>query len=353
MRKKPVITAQNISIGYRQERKKESPLHRDLSFFLYQGELTCLLGPNGAGKSTLLRTLNRAQPPLQGEILIGEKSLREYSEKELSRLIGVVLTDKTYAGGLTVYELVSLGRHPHTGFFGKLSIHDDRIIQEAMEQTGITSKANEYIGRLSDGERQKAMIAKALAQECPIVLLDEPTAFLDIPSRIEIMSLLRRIAGEQGKTILMSTHDTEQALSLADRLWLLSRKEGLNTGFTEDMILSGRVEHLFDHPGITFDRTNGSFHAGLQKEKGAEITLHADAEPKYWIRNALERNGYHINENKNNPNTINITAISSQEIILEFQNHSVQSTSVEETIDKLNEINACNSLKSLPSFGQH
>ncbi|MBP3668716.1 MAG: ABC transporter ATP-binding protein, partial [Bacteroides sp.] len=209
MEKKVVIQAQDLCIGYRTG-KQEKMVHEHLNFQLHAGELTCLLGANGAGKSTLLRTLSASQPALDGNLSLLNKPLKDYSEKERSRTIGVVLTDKTFAGGLTVYELIALGRQPHTGFFGRLHKEDRIIIEKAMEDVGIAHKAKNYTAELSDGERQKVMIAKALVQECPLILLDEPTAFLDVVSRIEIMHLLHRLAVEQDKAILLSTHDIEQ-----------------------------------------------------------------------------------------------------------------------------------------------
>ena len=253
---KAVITANDLCIGYRQG-KQEKRIHEHLSFRLYPGELTCLLGANGTGKSTLLRTLAASQPALSGELFVQEKPLSAYSEKERSRTIGVVLTDKTQAGGLTVYELVALGRQPHTGFFGRLNKTDHSIIEEALEAVSISHKAHSYTAELSDGERQKVMIAKALVQECPLILLDEPTAFLDVVSRIEIMTLLHRLAVEQKKAILLSTHDIEQALVLADKLWLLSKENGLQCGVTEDMILSHRMDGLFSRNDIRFDYAHG------------------------------------------------------------------------------------------------
>ena len=256
---KAVITASDLCIGYRQG-KQEKRIHEHLFFRLYPGELTCLLGANGTGKSTLLRTLAASQPALSGELLVQEKPLSAYSEKERSRTIGVVLTDKTLAGGLTVYELVALGRQPHTGFFGRLSKTDHSIIEEALEAVSISHKSHSYTAELSDGERQKVMIAKALVQECPLILLDEPTAFLDVVSRIEIMTLLHRLAVEQKKAILLSTHDIEQALVLADKLWLLSKENGLQCGVTEDMILSHRMDGLFSRNDIRFDYAHGVYY---------------------------------------------------------------------------------------------
>lgn len=209
----PVIETNHLSIGYLLKGGRRKIIHEDLNLRLQPGEVTCLLGLNGAGKSTLLRTLCGFQPPLSGEIRLMGKPLASYSQSNFSLTVGVVLTEKTNAGGITVYELVSLGRHPYTGFFGQLKKHDREIIEQSLEAAGIAHKAQNYVSELSDGERQKAMIAKALAQQCPIILLDEPTAFLDVTSRIETMVLLHRLAMEQHKAILLSTHD----LDLADR----------------------------------------------------------------------------------------------------------------------------------------
>ena len=299
MEKQAVITATDLCIGYRTH-KEEKKVHEHLSFELYPGELTSLLGANGAGKSTLLRTLSASQPSLAGDLQLLDKPLQHYSEKERSRTIGVVLTDKTQAGGLTVYELVALGRQPHTGFFGRLHRHDHAIIQEALNSVGITHKAQSYTAELSDGERQKVMIAKALVQECPLIILDEPTAFLDVVSRIEIMTLLHRLAVEQNKAILLSTHDIEQALVLSDKLWLLSKEKGLQCGVTEDMILSHQMDNLFSHSNIRFDYDHGIYYPTVNGKQ--EITVEATDETLlHWTINALNRHGYTCLQAKNAP----------------------------------------------------
>lgn len=290
MEKKAVITATDLCIGYR-TRKGEKKVHEHLSFRLYPGELTGLLGANGAGKSTLLRTLSASQPFLSGELQLSGRPLQSYSEKERSRTIGVVLTDKTQAGGLTVYELVGLGRQPHTGFFGRLHPKDHTLIREAMEAVGIAHKAQSYTAELSDGERQKVMIAKALVQECPLIILDEPTAFLDVVSRIEIMTLLHKLAVEQKKAVLLSTHDIEQALVLSDKLWLLSRERGLQCGVTEDMILNHKMDTLFPHSDIQFDYNHGVYYPIVNGAR--EICVEAENETLlHWAVNALNRHGY-------------------------------------------------------------
>lgn len=291
MKQTPVISAQHLDIGYRNGGDGLKQVHTNLYVALYAGELTCLLGSNGAGKSTLLRTLSGAQPPLKGEVLVNGRPLREIDRHTLSQTVGVVLTDKTAIGGLTVREVVALGRHPHTGFFGRLSRHDKRVIDDSIEACSIAHKANCFMAELSDGERQKVMIAKALAQECPIVLLDEPTAFLDIVSRIEVMSLLHRIATEHHRAILLSTHDIEQALVLSDRLWLLSRENGLTTGVTEDIILSGHLDHLFPHTDIHFDPLHGSYYPTVQLHKSIVVSCPNET-MLHWVINLLNRNGY-------------------------------------------------------------
>lgn len=290
MKETAVITASDLGIGYRTG-KRVKMVHQHLTFQLYPGELTCLLGANGAGKSTLLRTLSASQPFLAGNLVLLGKPLSAYSEKERSRYIGMVLTDKTQAGGLTVYELVALGRQPHTGFFGRLRKRDHVVIAEALEAVGIAQKAQSYTAELSDGERQKVMIAKALVQECPLILLDEPTAFLDVVSRIEIMNLLHRLAVDQRKAILLSTHNIEQALVLADKLWLLSKENGLQCGVTEDLILRHRMDTLFGRPDIQFDYAHGVYYPAVDGRK--QIVVEAcDDTLLHWAVNALNRRHY-------------------------------------------------------------
>ena len=295
-----ILSAQQLCIGYKTGHGHVKQVHGDLSFSLRKGELTCLLGANGSGKSTLLRTLSASQPSLSGKILLNGNELSAMSAREISRQIGVVLTDKTQTGGLTVYELVALGRQPHTGFFGKLDRQDRQVVDEAIEAVGISHKAHSYMAQLSDGEKQKAMIAKVLAQECPLVILDEPTAFLDVVSRIEIMTFLHQLAVEQNKSILLSTHDIEQSLVLSDKLWLLSKETGLQCGVTEDMILNHRMDTLFSHSNIRFDYDHGIYYPTVNGKQ--EITVEATDETLlHWTINALNRHGYTCLQTQNAP----------------------------------------------------
>ncbi|HAG32446.1 MAG TPA: ABC transporter ATP-binding protein [Prevotella sp.] len=213
------ITTNRLTVGYRGHRVVE-----DISLSLPCGRLVCLLGPNGAGKSTLLRTLCGFQPPIEGTVTISGSDITTMSAAEVARLVSVVLTDRPLTPSLTVREMVGMGRAPYTGFWGRLSDDDRRLVSEAMQTVGIAPLATRRMGRLSDGERQKVMIAKALAQHTPVIVLDEPTAFLDYPSKVAVMKTLARLAHDEGKTILMSTHDLELAAQLGDELMEIENK---------------------------------------------------------------------------------------------------------------------------------
>ena len=213
------ITTNRLTVGYRGHRVVE-----DISLSLPCGRLVCLLGPNGAGKSTLLRTLCGFQPPIAGTVTISGSDITTMSAAEVARLVSVVLTDRPLTPSLTAAEMVGMGRAPYTGFWGRLSDDDRRLVSEAMQTVGIAPLATRRMGQLSDGELQKVMIAKALAQHTPVIVLDEPTAFLDYPSKVAVMKTLARLAHDEGKTILMSTHDLELAAQLGDELMEIENK---------------------------------------------------------------------------------------------------------------------------------
>lgn len=256
--KKVTVRAIDLTTGYRNS-KVEKLVTKNLTASLYSGELTCLLGPNGAGKSTLLRTLTGFQKPLSGEIELEGKPLRYYSSNELARTVSVVLTEKPMLENMDAETLVSLGRSPYTGFWGKLGKEDKQAVDEAISLVGIEELRHRMIQSLSDGERQKVMIAKALSQSTGVIFLDEPTAFLDYPSKVEIMLLLHSLAHEKVKTVFMSTHDLELALQLSDRIWLMDQNLGVCAGKYRELAESGDIERYFAHPGIIFDRNNGVF----------------------------------------------------------------------------------------------
>jgi iron complex transport system ATP-binding protein len=245
------IRLSNLSIGYR-GKNGTRVVAAGINAAIRSGELTCLLGANGVGKSTLLRTLSAFQPKLDGDVLIEGREITTFSDKELSRMIGVVLTEKPDIRNMSVRELVALGRSPYTGFWGTLHEDDWQVVDEAISAVRIEPLRERMIHTLSDGERQKVMIAKALAQQTPVIYLDEPTAFLDFPSKVEMMQLLRQLAQTQQKTIFLSTHDFELALQVADTLWLME-SQGLSVGTPRELANSGALARYVERPGITFD----------------------------------------------------------------------------------------------------
>ena len=239
---------EHLSTGY-----GGKALSRDISATLHSGELTCLIGVNGAGKSTLLRTMAGLQPALGGSIELMGEPLSHYDVRELARLVSVVLTDEVPEQNLTAYELVAMGRMPYTNYWGTLRQRDRRIVDHSLSLVGMKNFAARRIHSLSDGERQKLMIAKALAQDTLAILLDEPVAFLDFPSKVGVLKLLRRVAREQQKAVLLSIHDIELALQVADCLWALDSHECVE-GKPREMAQAGRLDFLFRSKDIVFDR---------------------------------------------------------------------------------------------------
>lgn len=223
--KKKMITLKNLVVGYPDGRHTRQ-LNHAANEEAHDGMLTCLIGANGAGKSTLLRTIAGFQLPLEGTVLLGGDDVRALSPRQRAERMAVVLTDRPDVMCTTVWEMVATGRAPFTGFWGRLSGKDRNIVTRSLRLVGIEWMADRTVASLSDGERQKVMIAKALAQQTPVILLDEPTAFLDYPSRVEVMQLLLNIAHKEHKTVLLSTHDLDLALQTADRLWLFERERG-------------------------------------------------------------------------------------------------------------------------------
>ena len=252
-----LLQIQQLAIGHRSHRQGH-PLCRGLNASLPAATLTALVGANGAGKSTLLRTLAALLPALEGDVLLNGHSLYIYTPRELARRIGIVLTGRMDVPHLRVRDVVEAGRMPYTGLSGRLSAADHERVEEAMVLTRTTDFAHRTIDSLSDGERQRVMIAKALAQDTQIILLDEPTAFLDFATKAELMQLLHRLAHGHNKTILLSTHDLELAFQTVDRLWLLAR-EGLVEGDARQLMDSGRLADFFAAQGLQFDKRTGRF----------------------------------------------------------------------------------------------
>lgn len=284
----PSIQASALSIGYG-EGKQSTLLHSGINLQLRQGELVCLLGPNGAGKSTLLRTICGMQNSLSGTVEIFNQPLNKLSARQLSLKVGMVLTEKTFEG-MRVIDLVSLGRYPHTGFFARLGRHDYRIVLKALHDTGLEKYQDRLVSQLSDGEQQRAMIARVLAQETPIIILDEPTAFLDLPGRYEVFQLLQDLCVQQQKSILLSTHDLDLALKLSDRLWLIGKDKPFVCGLPEDLVLQGCIADFFNNQRLQFDVNTGSFEG--KKPMARKLLLRGKNPEAFWVSRALWRKGF-------------------------------------------------------------
>jgi iron complex transport system ATP-binding protein len=284
-----VLETHELTIGYTAPRQPNAVIARGLNVTLRAGELVCLLGPNGAGKSTLMRTIAGMQKPLAGRVMLCGDDITALRPRQLAARLSVVLTDRPNVGLLNGYALVALGRHPHTDWTGRLSRYDEAVIRWAVDAVGARDLAERPVMELSDGQRQKLMIARALAQESELILLDEPTAFLDLPRRAEIMRLLRHLAAQTGRAILLSTHDLDLALRSADTLWLLAGGR-MRVGTPEDLVLSGAFEEAFRSEGVVFDRATGTF--SVEHERGRVVVVHGHGIPHTWTRRALKRAGY-------------------------------------------------------------
>lgn len=288
----PLLEGADLAIGHRPGGRRRPPavVAEGLDLELEPGRLVCLLGPNGAGKSTLLGTLAGRLPPLAGTVTVAGERLEGLAPRERARQLALVLTEGLPPSRLSGRDLVALGRHPHTGWSGRLGPEDERAVDRALDAVGATALAGRPVTEMSDGERQRVMLARALAQEARILLLDEVTAFLDLPRRVEVMHLLRDLARDEGRAVLLSTHDLDLALRHGDRLWLMSPGGGFVSGVPEDLVTTGAFDATFRTRGVAFDPASGSFLA--RRKPGLRIRVVGDPVAKTWVGRALEREGF-------------------------------------------------------------
>ncbi len=285
------LRTRDLAVGYRTRRSRRAVLEH-VNLGVRAGELVCLLGPNGVGKSTLLRTLAKMQPALWGSVELGGADIRSITHAELARRLGVVLTERVAIEALPVRRIVELGRYPHSGWFGRITNRDRRVVDWAIGAVGARHLAERDFSRLSDGERQRVMIARALAQEPVLLVLDEPTAFLDVPSRVELMGLLRQLTRDGPLAVVVSTHDLELALRTADLVWLVMPGGEMTTGAPEDVVLSGGLAQAFEGRHIRFHPEERSFRL-LTGDRG-EAVVRGSGLRAALVAAVLEREGYAV-----------------------------------------------------------
>jgi iron complex transport system ATP-binding protein len=292
-----VLVLDSLETGYGSGNRKKLILP-SLNASAVRGELIAVIGRNGIGKSTLLRTIAGLQPPLSGDIRINGKSLSTFTRMELARETGYISTESVKVSNMTVFDLVALGRFPHTNWIGTMDDQNHASVMDALRMTSMTGFGERFINEISDGERQKAMIARIIAQDAGIMIMDEPTAFLDTGGRFEILHLLNTLSHEKGKTIIFSTHDLHMAVNQADKIWLISGGRLLE-GAPEDLMISGAFDHLFDASNVRFNPENGSF--SFNSSGNGSVYIQGKGAEKIWVEKALKRLGLTAALHKTDP----------------------------------------------------
>jgi iron complex transport system ATP-binding protein len=286
---KRVLRTEALSIGYT-ERGKKNLVQSGLSLDLWEGDFICLIGPNGCGKSTLIRTLGGIQRQISGTIFVDDKDLNTLHYSVRSRYMNTVLTDRTAVDHITVEEIAALGRYAYTNWLGTLLERDHYYIKNSIDQVGLTGFEERMLSTLSDGEKQRAFIAKALASNAPLLLLDEPTAHLDVSNRVEIITLLRNLCFTAGHTCLVSTHDLDLALQLADEIWLMLPKIGIVRSTPEEIIHEGYLGRIFGNDTLYFNVRTGNF--ALRKKGRHKIRFEVNSKIPGYAHKTFERLGF-------------------------------------------------------------
>ena len=333
----PILQLDRVSIGYHTHGHPHI-VQSDLTLNAREGELIALIGKNGCGKSTLLRSIASLQPIWAGNILLNGKDIHTLTPKKRARLLSIVLTGQESVASFTVRELISIGRDPYTGWLGSLTGEDQQVIDRAIAMTYLEGFGERNIHELSDGERQRVFIARALAQDTPLILLDEPTSHLDLPNRINIMLLLQMLARETGKTIFISTHELETAMQVADKLWLMEQGKGITVGAPEDLVLNGSFDIVFRHPSYEFDKEYGSFVVQKQLDKRVATQVsHPRGLMARWTTKALSRKGWRIDAGA----PLHLTVDEKQNLwVVTGGNREVVTHSIDEMLRSLSEMDS-------------
>lgn len=286
--KKPILKAQNLSVGYIFSSNSKSIILKDLNFDIYGGQVICLMGKNGCGKSTLLKTISGLEKHLSGAISLNGKDIGLYSSNELAKMISVVLTDRMELPCLKVKDVIALGRMPYTNMWGTLKSADKLIINESLEFLDILELENNFFDQLSDGQKQKVLIGRAIAQDTPLLILDEPTTFLDIPRKMEVLKFLNKISGEKNTSIIFSSHDWELVLEMAHQIWIVDDYGRLIKGIPEELLLNGDFQKCFETDEFILNKRLGSF---TEKSKCSftDIVTGICPDKVYWTAHAFNK----------------------------------------------------------------
>lgn len=285
--KKPegLICCDKLTTGY-----GKHAVSKELTLRATSKKLVMVMGPNGCGKSTLMRTIAGLQKPLEGSVQILGKDVFGLSLKERARLLSLVLTDRFDVANLTVHDIVSIGRYPYVGYRGVLRHEDKQVVAESIEKCNLRGFENRLFSEMSDGEKQRTMVARALAQKTPVMLLDEPTAHLDLPGRMEIIMMLRELADKSNLSIIITTHELDLTLQWGDHVWLMNRDGAVRTGAPEDLVLGGDFGHVFGNEKISFDTMKGQFF--VSKPYRGKVHICGQGNRLEWTKRALMRIGF-------------------------------------------------------------
>ncbi len=303
-----ILAIDSLKIGYRSG-KRENVLLSPLTANARKGELIAVIGKNGIGKSTLLKTIAGLQPSLGGTISFAGKNISQYSRMELAMEVGYISTEAVKVSNMRVYDLVALGRFPHTNWIGLIDSMNHDIIMNSIEMTGMLALRNRFVAELSDGERQRAMIARIFAQDTDIMVMDEPTAFLDIGGKFEILHLMHNLSQKNNKAIIYSTHDLQMALSQSDKIWLLL-DDKLIEGAPEDLMIIGAFDHIFDSSPVQFNSEQGIF--TFKNVSRGSIKLTGEGKFRHWTGKAIIRAGFVLSDHN-----------TSKEVIIPFDNKGI------------------------------
>jgi len=284
---KEILEIRNLTIGF----SAKKPLIEHINVNGRKGELVALIGKNGIGKSTLLKTLVSLIDSISGQIFLEGREIRTYSARTLAGKVGFVSTEIIRTGNLRIIDLVALGRFPHTNWIGRLNEVDREKMMESIRKVGLNGLEQKFISEVSDGERQRAMVARTLAQDTPIIILDEPTAFLDLPGRHEMLHLLGQLAHNEEKTIIFSSHDLNMVMGKADKIWMMG-EDGMIQGSPEDLAINGSFDRLFSVTRAIFDLKSGDF--VFPGSFIGKVRINGKGTVAFWTKTALIRAGFEV-----------------------------------------------------------